>query len=130
MPIVLTGCQLFPSGNQVSQNGKPAWIHGVIDKGVVCSQDRGIYSRDKAESLAINNCLIQLTDKKISGSALVNKNVNVNRRGSQEAVNVQSSIQNEFVVQGANGNETLSYNILAKYFDVEIQRAYVWIELR
>lgn len=120
----------MPNTTQTAQDGKPAWIYGAVDRGVVCSQDRGIYSRDKAENLAINNCLIQLTDKKISGSAQVNKNVNVNRRGSQESVNVQNSIQNEFVVQGANGNETLSYNILAKYFDVEIQRSYVWIELR
>lgn len=107
----------------------PKWVNGQVKQGVVCSQNRGIYSRAKAAEMAINSCLIQLADKQITGQAIEHKTVSVVRGQSGENVRIESSSQNQYQVKTVAGSQHLGYDLLGKYYDVAQEKMFVWVKL-
>lgn len=109
---------------------KPDWVNSSqVKEGAVCSQDKGIYAKEKAYEMAINNCLIQLADKQIQGQSQQTKHVTVTKQNEFEQVNSYGQAKDQFVVTAAN-SENLSYELLGKYYDPVIEKVYVWIKLK
>lgn len=126
--LALSACTSNPTVKY--SNGVPNWIAGAVSEGLVCSQDRGIYSKTKAENLAIEACLIQLSDKKILGAAQVSKETQVNRINDHEKVTSQVKLEQQYQVTTAEGQSQLAYDILGKYYDLRQEKVYVWLKLK
>ena len=121
----ILGCESTQTKPDLSP---PQWIHAQVTKGVVCQQNRGIYSITQAEQLAINQCLKELTDKKIVGKAYISKETQVYQGQHGESVQTRSQIVDHYQVQNAQEDTTISYQILGKYYDPVVEKVYVWVE--
>ncbi len=131
----LSACHTPPhpiakQATMVSSNAPPAWINGNVSTGAVCIQDRGIYSRLKAENIALNSCLIQLADKVISGDGSLKKSTQVTRNQQGEKVVTQVKANNHYQLTIPKGSKKIQYNIQGKYYDVRQQRVYIWVSLK
>lgn len=116
------------SPQQIS--GKPEWVtHYSVKEGLVCSQDKGVYSKEKAFNAAINSCLVQLAEKQIQGQSQEKREIHVTKKNDVEQVTTYGESNSEFVVETA-GSKQLSYEVLGKYYDPVVEKAYVWVKLK
>lgn len=132
--ILLSACQTEtkPTANNSAQviSGKPDWVTQYSAKqGLVCSQDKGVYSKEQAFNAAINSCLVQLADKQIQGKSEETREIQITKRNHQEQVSSYGQSKSQFVVEAA-GNAQLSYEVLGKYYDPVVEKAYVWVKLK
>lgn len=124
--VLLASCADAP---KKTKSTVPNWIHGQVEQGQVCTQDKGVYSKEKAYEMAIHSCLIQLADKQIQGRSQESRELTVTKQNQYETVKSISQSSNQFEVTAA-GKKTMQYDLLGKYYRPQIERAYVWIKLK
>ena len=112
------------------KSDQPEWVSDQVKNGVVCSQDRGVYSQSKAENIAINTCLIQLSEKQITGTSEINKTIIVQKMNLTEVVNSNVKTNNTYKVTTSEGSNVLQYDILGKYYDTNLQKVFIWLKTR
>ena len=129
--LFLVSCIHIPQASQApNTSNKPHWVNSTnLKEGLVCSQYRGIYPLEKAYELAINSCLINLSNKSVTGNLQVKKTLDINKNSSGEDYHSTIRTNNDFIVK-ANNSDVLSYDVLGKYYDAKIEKAFVWIKLK
>lgn len=128
--LLLVSCIHLPQASQPQKTSNiPHWVNSTnLSEGLVCSQYRGIYPLEKAYELAINSCLINLSKKSVTGSLQVEKTLDIKKDSSGEDYQSTIRTKNDFIVT-ANNSDLLSYDVLGKYYDAKIEKAFVWIKL-
>lgn len=126
----VSGCSnMVTQPDKTPSNNTPEWVLGDVKEGAVCSTDKGVYARSEAYLMAINQCLIQLADKQISGASQQTKEVMVQRTAMGETVKTSGSSNQAFQVTTGENNLSIKYEILGKYYNAAIEKVYVWVKL-